>query len=585
MKKRFAILVLALLLSILGLSSAFADADTIDSRQELFDYIWAQVPQRPTSLKLPPATAWGIDDYLEQIGEVLFRSGVNSYRCSYDPSGRKGVTLDPLQWNTDPIYLCTSQSEIIAAMKTAREKKQAAFSLYASDAVIDRLFEDDFATLYQMLLQAGYAIQTNYRYSPGNSVHIFAPVYTTAPSRSVDTETELVEALRGMYQGKHQEFYLLLSRTLADAIEADPQLINRLHSKALVIDSDCTIYAGIRALHYTSLECEENARVLSTVDEAMDYLADAVTNNLAEVWLFCTPGLMETLTTLVPLGGESVSTLELLGNQVGLMNFNTTIYRDANKLKLHTMTISPARRILNAVRSNDYASLTTRELRLLNVALDIVSRTDADTPAAYLWQLQAALAEYITYTINPNTDDDDCAFGALLDGEANCDGYADAFDLCAGLAGFDTMMVTGYSNEPDTGESTGHAWNLVKVYGQWYFVDATWADGSVLRPMYFLLGLDRAPLFYLWAEHLYPTLAASTMTGQTPYVDLAFTTLEELADYLSFFDTAELGEVSVYMPAMTLHADEATSDKIQQILQDTAYHHAYTMDHGLLLTY
>jgi len=41
-----------------------------------------------------------------------------------------------------------------------------------------------------MLLQAGYAIQTNYRYSPGNSVHIFAPVYTTAPSRSVDTETE-----------------------------------------------------------------------------------------------------------------------------------------------------------------------------------------------------------------------------------------------------------------------------------------------------------------------------------------------------------------------------------------------------------
>lgn len=586
MKKSIAALVLTALLALLGCTAALAAGDdAIDSRQELFDYIWARAQQRPAQLTLPPATAWDISGYLAQIEDVLWRSGAVSYHSSYDRSGKTGVTLDPIQWREEPFYLCETESDIIAALKSAKETGTTSFGLYAADGTIDLLFEDDFVTFYQLLLQSGYAPSTSFSYSPDTSILIRTPVHTSAPTRAVETEEELISALQSMYRAGHQEFYLTMSETLAASCVADNQWLNRLHSRALVTDASCSIYTQLRTLYYTSLECEESAVVLTTLEEVEAYLQGVVDDNLQEVWLFCTTEVMEELLSSVPLGGESTSVLDVLGNRVGLMYFNSVVYNDSNKLRLHTMTISPARRILNAVRRNDYAALTSRELALLSVARDIVAALDADTPTACLWALQAALADRITYTVDPTTDDDDCAFGALLRGEANCDGYADAFDLCAGLAGFETMMVSGYSSDPETGEAAGHAWNLVRVWGQWYFVDATWADGSVLRPMYFLLGRDRAPLFYTWPESLCPALAAQTLTGQTPYTDLAFSTLEELADYLALCDTQALGDVSVFMPAMTLHADEAASDMLQTILQGTSYRHAYTMDHGLLLVH
>ena len=60
--------------------------------------------------------------------------------------------------------------------------------------------------------------------------------------------------------------------------------------------------------------------------------------------------------------------------------------------------------------------------------------------------------------------------GALLDGTAVCQGYAMAFDVLAGLAGVESVVVTGYVHE--VGEL--HAWNKVKVDGEWLALDPTW---------------------------------------------------------------------------------------------------------------
>ena len=38
------------------------------------------------------------------------------------------------------------------------------------------------------------------------------------------------------------------------------------------------------------------------------------------------------------------------------------------------------------------------------------------------------------------------------------------------------MYVRGTSINPSTGTSIGHAWNLVKLDGEWYYTDATWDD-------------------------------------------------------------------------------------------------------------
>lgn len=60
------------------------------------------------------------------------------------------------------------------------------------------------------------------------------------------------------------------------------------------------------------------------------------------------------------------------------------------------------------------------------------------------------------------------AYGALVEGDAVCQGYALAYKLLLDKCGIDSVLVT--SNE------MGHAWNLVKLDGSWYHVDVTWDD-------------------------------------------------------------------------------------------------------------
>ncbi|WP_062202823.1 transglutaminase domain-containing protein [Demequina salsinemoris] len=83
------------------------------------------------------------------------------------------------------------------------------------------------------------------------------------------------------------------------------------------------------------------------------------------------------------------------------------------------------------------------------------------------------------------------ASGALVDGTAVCNGYAQAFLVLAEAAGLDAVLVTGTTD----GSDVFHAWNKVLIDGSWMVVDATWDDTDVGAPLrdYFLLG-DGDPL-------------------------------------------------------------------------------------------
>lgn len=76
------------------------------------------------------------------------------------------------------------------------------------------------------------------------------------------------------------------------------------------------------------------------------------------------------------------------------------------------------------------------------------------------------------------------AYGCLVEGWANCEGYAKAFDMIAAEMGLESILVTGVTNN---GEN--HAWNQVKIGTDWYNIDVTWADDDTLgevRRIYFL---------------------------------------------------------------------------------------------------
>ena len=78
------------------------------------------------------------------------------------------------------------------------------------------------------------------------------------------------------------------------------------------------------------------------------------------------------------------------------------------------------------------------------------------------WLIYNAHYDY-TYS-NYNAD------GVLVEGTGVCDSYAKAYSLLLTMVGIENKRVTGEGN------GGGHAWNVVQIDGQWYFVDVTWDD-------------------------------------------------------------------------------------------------------------
>ena len=72
----------------------------------------------------------------------------------------------------------------------------------------------------------------------------------------------------------------------------------------------------------------------------------------------------------------------------------------------------------------------------------------------------------------------------LASGVAVCDGYANLFKQLADLSGLEAVMVSGitkgyaYHTRGRAG-LVDHAWNAVKIDGQWQLLDSTWGAGHL----------------------------------------------------------------------------------------------------------
>lgn len=117
-------------------------------------------------------------------------------------------------------------------------------------------------------------------------------------------------------------------------------------------------------------------------------------------------------------------------------------------------------------------------LTLCKEILDEITREDM-TPyekelAVHDWMITHG--NYDEAVLNPlagltPVKDNDNPLGFLLERKGICLGYTTTFQLFMDLLGIECITVRGYAKQTED-----HAWNMVKLDGDWYCVDVTWDD-------------------------------------------------------------------------------------------------------------
>ncbi|QCR30792.1 DUF5050 domain-containing protein [Lysinibacillus sp. SGAir0095] len=151
------------------------------------------------------------------------------------------------------------------------------------------------------------------------------------------------------------------------------------------------------------------------------------------------------------------------------------------------------------------------------------------------------------------------AYAVLQENKGVCQGYALlALKMLQDL-GVETQYVVG---EVYTG---GHAWNLVKVDGNWYHLDTTWNDPTpdrqnVVRYEYFLIDDAKMELDHTWIQADYPK-ASDTNFDFMAQIDHAYE-----QDGLIYYSNVDDNNILYRMDMKTGETARLTDSRAQFIV-------------------
>lgn len=120
------------------------------------------------------------------------------------------------------------------------------------------------------------------------------------------------------------------------------------------------------------------------------------------------------------------------------------------------------------------ADISTRWTNELSDLLDdLPGDEDKYEVALALHDLIIDKIDYLYVNGSPSLNRSAHSIVGVLDGSgAVCEGYARAYQYILNLLDIENVYITGHSR------SEGHAWNAVKLDGEYYCVDVTWDDGN-----------------------------------------------------------------------------------------------------------
>ena len=158
---------------------------------------------------------------------------------------------------------------------------------------------------------------------------------------------------------------------------------------------------------------------------------------------------------------------------------------------VYDMAIYDTSAILAAWEGGDPSGLSDYDRDIYDAAAKVLEETLTEGMtdyekeyALYLWVIthleydhdhQDTLAEVVPTSFTP--------YGGLVNRKGICLGYASTFQLLMDMAGVECITVVGAAEN----STEDHAWNQVRLDGEWYCVDPTWDYGyyPVLERLFF----------------------------------------------------------------------------------------------------
>lgn len=386
---------------------------------------------------------------------------------------------------------------LLEELAELREMNAVGFRLLLKKSYFAALAENDLAGLSALFLSAG---MTDYslRYNTNGDLTLDDVAWTEPHTATCSTEEEFREAVRD-----------LLSQGVpaCQVIVTDKNVFDRLVSgKAAFLFSamygaeEVSIRTTLRAPYAFYLDdiryYDMPWYVVSGEDAWLAAIREMAEESAGVFYLVPDPAFAEA----VSADKEMLKRLETAGAAFEYLY----TYSEGMLLKVRVSARYPGTRIVNALREEGTLDLNHREREALSAALALAEACRREDPLETALLIHDALCERIVYTDDDATEEDDNAIGALLEGRANCDGYADAFYLAGTLAGLEIRYQHGNSRRKEAEEryrDVSHMWNLIKIDGSWRMVDVTWDDQEDrMVHTWFNIGADRARRTHVWDE-------------------------------------------------------------------------------------
>ena len=138
-----------------------------------------------------------------------------------------------------------------------------------------------------------------------------------------------------------------------------------------------------------------------------------------------------------------------------------------------------------AVNSSNIGSYKQKLENAVTNALKGLPNDSDYEKALYLHDYICKLVEY------KSGEDDQTAYGSLVEGKAVCAGYARAFQLLLQRIGIKSWYVTGWGINPSSGQQEAHGWNIVFLNNKCFYTDVTWNDrGTEIFHSFFMISLE-----------------------------------------------------------------------------------------------